>query len=138
MNYCHIDLRFKQANIKKQLSVTYIPFDGRKFCVSQNIFKTRGAQMPDSRSLGEINFVHCRLKVMDPQTWNVLQVTFLVPRMLRGLFLCSVDRTSLYNLFEIKSTRCTLGTAVAQWLRRCVPNRKVAGSIPDGVTGIFH
>ena len=30
------------------------------------------------------------------------------------------------------------GTAVAQWLRRCATNRKVAGSIPDGVIGIFH
>jgi hypothetical protein len=27
---------------------------------------------------------------------------------------------------------------VAQWLRYCTTNRKVAGSIPDGVTGIFH
>jgi hypothetical protein len=27
---------------------------------------------------------------------------------------------------------------VAQWLRHCATNRKVAGSIPDGVTGIFH
>jgi len=30
------------------------------------------------------------------------------------------------------------GTAAAQWLRRCTTNRKVAGSIPDGVTGIFN
>jgi hypothetical protein len=30
------------------------------------------------------------------------------------------------------------GSAVAQWLRYCATNRKVAGSIPDGVTGIFH
>jgi hypothetical protein len=30
------------------------------------------------------------------------------------------------------------GTAVAQLLRRCATNRKVAGSIPDSVTGIFH
>ena len=28
--------------------------------------------------------------------------------------------------------------AVAQWLRCCATNRKVAGSIPDGVIGIFH
>ena len=35
-----------------------------------------------------------------------------------------------YNLVE--------GTAVAQWLRCCAANRKVAGSIPDGVSGIFH
>jgi len=31
-----------------------------------------------------------------------------------------------------------MGTAVAQWLRCCVTNRKVAGSIPAGVTEIFH
>ena len=30
------------------------------------------------------------------------------------------------------------GTAVPQWLRRCATNRKVAGSIPDGVIRIFH
>ena len=30
------------------------------------------------------------------------------------------------------------GTAVSQWLRCCATNRKVAGSIPDGVIGIFH
>ena len=29
-------------------------------------------------------------------------------------------------------------TAVAQWLRCCATNRKVASSIPDGVIGIFH
>jgi hypothetical protein len=27
---------------------------------------------------------------------------------------------------------------VAQWLRYCATNRKVAGSIPDGVIAIFH
>jgi hypothetical protein len=27
---------------------------------------------------------------------------------------------------------------VAQWLRYCAENQKVAGSIPDGVIGIFH
>ena len=32
----------------------------------------------------------------------------------------------------------TWGTAVAQWLRRCATNRKVAGSISAGVIGIFH
>jgi hypothetical protein len=30
-----------------------------------------------------------------------------------------------------------VGNAVAQWLRCCATNRKVAGSIPDGVIGIF-
>jgi len=31
-----------------------------------------------------------------------------------------------------------MGTGVAQWLRCCATNRKVAGSIPAGVTAIFH
>jgi hypothetical protein len=31
-----------------------------------------------------------------------------------------------------------VGTAVAQWLRFCATNRKVPGSIPDGVTGFFR
>jgi len=30
-----------------------------------------------------------------------------------------------------------MGTVVAQWLRCCATNRKVAGSIPDGVSGFF-
>ena len=31
-----------------------------------------------------------------------------------------------------------LGTAVAQWLRCCATKQNVAGSIPEGVIGIFH
>ena len=31
-----------------------------------------------------------------------------------------------------------VGTTVAQWLRCCATNRKVAGLIPAGVIGIFH
>jgi len=31
-----------------------------------------------------------------------------------------------------------VGTAVAQWLRFCATNRKVAGTIPAGVIGTFH
>jgi hypothetical protein len=30
-----------------------------------------------------------------------------------------------------------VGTAVAQWLRYCATNEKVAGSVPDGVTEFF-
>jgi len=36
------------------------------------------------------------------------------------------------------TTLLYLRTAVAQWLRCCATNRKVAGSIPDGFIGIFH
>jgi len=39
------------------------------------------------------------------------------------------------RLFAIAFHR---GPAVAQWLRCCAKNQKVACSIPDGVTAIFH
>jgi hypothetical protein len=58
-------------------------------------------------------------------------------------------KDKLYNLFTgFKSQtdawlliKCNIRiwwAAVAQWLRCCATNRKVAGLIPDGVTGIFH
>jgi len=40
--------------------------------------------------------------------------------------------------FNIIQVSFVLESAVAQWLRCCATNRKVAGSIPDGVIGIFH
>jgi len=39
---------------------------------------------------------------------------------------------------NIKGTGTVMGTAVAQWLRCCATNRKVVGSIPADVIGIFH
>jgi hypothetical protein len=36
--------------------------------------------------------------------------------------------TIIYNLEHV----------VAQWLRHCATNQKVARLIPDGVTGIFY
>jgi len=40
--------------------------------------------------------------------------------------------------FILSTLLLKMGTAVAQWLRCCSTNWKVAGSIPDGVIGIFH
>ena len=40
--------------------------------------------------------------------------------------------------FDLSVVISVKGTAVAQWLRCCATNRKVAVSIPDGVTGNFH
>ena len=41
-----------------------------------------------------------------------------------------------FHIFFVSSNN--LGAVVAQWLRCCATNRKVIGSIPDGVIGIFH
>ena len=38
----------------------------------------------------------------------------------------------------LKPIQICVWTAVAQWLRCCATNRKVAGSFPDGVIRIFQ
>jgi len=45
-----------------------------------------------------------------------------------------VTKSGNLNFLE---TSGPLRTAVAQWLRCCATNRKVAGSIPAGVSGFF-
>jgi hypothetical protein len=42
------------------------------------------------------------------------------------------------DVMIIQCSTTKLGHAMAQWLRHCTTNRKVACSIPDGVTGYFH
>ena len=48
------------------------------------------------------------------------------------LFVCLLN-LSIYLLVSYSNR----GTAVAQWLRCCATHRKVAGSIPAGVSGFF-
>jgi hypothetical protein len=38
----------------------------------------------------------------------------------------------------LKSCAYIWGTQWRSWLRHCIIDQKVAGSIPDGVSGIFH
>ena len=40
--------------------------------------------------------------------------------------------------WNIPGTHFCWGTRWRSWLRHCATSRKVAGLIPDGVTGIFH
>jgi hypothetical protein len=58
--------------------------------------------------------------------------------MVRQSCAASVDYVFSSVLFEfLHVTVNGRGTAVAQWLRYCATNQKVAGSIPDGVMEFF-
>jgi len=48
-----------------------------------------------------------------------------------------MNRVEIFNIVTVPWEWGGEG-AVAQWLRYCATNRKDAGSIPDGVIGIFH
>jgi len=50
----------------------------------------------------------------------------------------SIKYYGIVHLYLGAVSHFYLVTAVGQWLRRCATNRQVAGSILDGVIGIFH
>ena len=46
--------------------------------------------------------------------------------------------TYLFNRPRSNKKMAVTGTRWRSWLRHCATNRKVAGSIPDGVIGFFY
>ena len=54
-----------------------------------------------------------------------------------GIVLSASDRPACTPDGQLQRVLYQMGTAVAQWLRCCGTNRKVAGSIPAGVSGFF-
>jgi hypothetical protein len=59
-----------------------------------------------------------------------LYILLSLVKLLVRVFLICVSK-AFFKLYQ-------KNLAVAQWLRCCATNRKVADSIPDGVIGIFH
>ena len=58
-----------------------------------------------------------------------------------GFMTLSKEKNFIERLVQMCfAIHCSSGTStvVAQWLRCCATNRKVAGSIPAGVIGIFQ
>jgi len=57
----------------------------------------------------------------------------------QSLVLCCPLALCAWRVRLITELPIAIGiTRWCSWLRHCARNRKVAGSIPDGVTGIFH
>ena len=84
-----------------------------------------------------------------PSTWqNQFPIPYKATAEIIVVLKLSIPRILAVNLFVLfqlnahntLNTRTYVyrGTAVAQWLRRCATNRKVAGSIAECVIGIFH
>jgi hypothetical protein len=76
---------------------------------------------------------------------NIVPINYIKIVYVEVLKLYIIHTCSAQSFIPVKSLNILnshIGTckghAVAQWLRHCATNRKVAGSIPVGVTGIFH
>jgi len=66
--------------------------------------------------------------------WKFTQNKYISAAENTGCTFCRFpEQNSFYGIYQFIP-----GTAVAQWWRCCATNRNVTGSIPDGVTGIFH
>jgi len=56
----------------------------------------------------------------------------------RSLYTTVARGLTKYKLHLVAVQFVSGGTRWRSWLRHCATIRKVAGSIPDGVIGIFH
>jgi len=74
------------------------------------------------RDIGQ-NVLQCSFRTRGRSTYICYQIYFLI---------AFLKEAFIRNIIII------LGTTAAQYLRCCDINRKVAGSIPAGVIGIFH
>jgi len=70
------------------------------------------------------------------QGTKILIAMYLMHQNITPNFISYVADTALLSNILIYTPNVQ-GTTVAQWLRCCATNRKVAGMIPDGV-GIFR
>ena len=71
---------------------------------------------------------------------NFLKIISILNNVFRPQKPLKKTRIKLYNTLALPVLLygSEIWTAVAQWLRCGATNRKVAGSIPSGVNGIFH
>ena len=68
--------------------------------------------------------------------WRHFRISFNLHRI--TFFLLPTLRCSSKQRFSEDTLQDTGDTRWRSWLRHCATSRKVAGSIPDGVIGIFH
>ena len=81
---------------------------------------------------------------MNPSAWLIRLelIPWITTYFLRSCSSCLMTASVLVQYYELiypvdLPYLVRRGTAVAQWLRCCATNRKVAGSIPAGVGGFF-
>ena len=76
-------------------------------------------------------YIHCLSCLLSDNDNKLLNVLCMYVHLYSPYVKCELFFRSIYH-------QTLLGTAVAQWLRYCTTDQKVAGSIAAGVIGIFH
>jgi len=79
----------------------------------------------------EHNLIGIKLQGANVSTFYVLLTVYL------SIFISVIKQLDAQTYVYFLPLHVSRGTAVAQSLRCCATNRKVAGSIPTGVSGFF-
>jgi hypothetical protein len=113
---------------------------------SDTVLIFTGARWDDILKPGSAPNAKVALPYTKHRQWNLLETVFFTSNkfLLLILLFClqnhidgpSAGRSLLW-LQKAMSSWLPWGTRWRSWLRHCATSRKVAGSIPDGVTGIF-
>ena len=101
---------------------------------------TRGWEILNTASVRDYRHMHTRLRYTTK--WKISLKRWVIFKStgchisIACVQLQFLDKVQEAQIIELCKT-VLVGTAVAQWLRCCATNRKVAGSIPAGVSGFF-
>ena len=98
----------------------------RLWCSPAILIKKYRVFLPGGKNGRSVNLI-TQLKVMP--CLKLRESVFLIPH--------TSSHVCMDLLFNA-CTYCQWGTRWRSWLRHCATSRKVAGSIPNGVIGIFH
>ena len=111
-----------------------ITADAKAFCLLQNVQTALGPTVLPIQCVHSFSGIKAALAWSWPHIWLVLMFmnewTYISAS---SVCLFGVDG----DIFPFTTTS-NWGTRWRSWLRHCATSQKVAGSIPDGVMGIFH
>ena len=86
---------------------------------------------------GHISFLWYFMLLISPMYFIYIMCYWRWPSWLELVVIHTKSLKKLKIFVFTDSTYIYMGTAVAQWLRCCATNQKIAGSIPAGVSGFF-
>ena len=113
--FCHKNKSFLLIRTSPHLAIIFNITDGQRFCTNNSGL----SQLPK----------------VNTKSGTVLSVSNYFTYAEQSIFHKELPFFFFKFIFKYSTSQ---GTLWRSWLRYCATIRKVAGSIPDGVTGIFH
>jgi len=126
VSFCHYTLEVHPYVKRPTLLAATTAF--RKLETIKNVFPLHGTQI-----CTEVN------KMFSMDLFTIWKIQYSLVHWPQNLKMKTKSTNTQLNLqHKLLIIDMNVGKRKVQWLRCCATNQKVAGSIPDGVIGIFH